>query len=109
MANLRIRYEEHKYRDNWMISIKAFVSKINGARYKVLLDLEEKKFYVRNENTKQFVKKSKSYGNIHVLKRNAREALRILGVEMGKEIRDRSFGVCPKGMTQDQFEKENNL
>lgn len=109
MANLRIRYEEHKYRDNWMISIKTFVSKINGARYKVLLDLEEKKYFVRNENTKQFVKRSKSYGNINVLKRNARDCLKSLGVEMGREVRDRSFGVCPKGMTQGKFEKENNL
>ena len=46
---------------------------------------------------------------MNVLKRNARARLKKLGVSIGREVRDRSFGVCKKGMTQEEFEKVNNL
>lgn len=102
----RIRYEKHEHRDNWVISIQKFVSKINGAKYKVLLDLENNTYNIRNERTKEFVVKSKSYGNLNVLKRNARGHLEKLGVQLNKEVRDRTFGICPKGYNQDQHENK---
>lgn len=101
---LRIRYEDHEHRENWVISIQKFVSKRNGAKYRVLLDMENKTYNIRNERTKEFIYKSKSYGNLNVLKRNARNQLEKLGVELNKEVRDRTFGICPKGYTQDKHE-----
>lgn len=105
----RIKYKERKDRENWMESHHVYVSEINGARYKVFLALDEMKYFIRNERTKEFTKKSKEYGNLNVLKRNARAALEKLGVNLGsKEIRDRQFGLCKKGYTQEKHEELQN-
>jgi hypothetical protein len=105
MANLRILYKEHDSRDGWLISISKFESG-RGAHYRVLLDLNEKQFYIRNEYSKEFVVKSVKYGNLNVLKRNARAALGKLGVAIGRECRNRTFGLCEKGTTQKKVIEE---
>ena len=107
----RIKYIEHKYRENSNISIKAYTSDSTGARYRIILDFDEMKYYIRNERTKEFVFKSKSYKNLNVLKRLAREELERFGVSLKKEVRDRTFGLCSKGYTQtkhERYSKENN-
>lgn len=107
MSN-RIRYQKHEHREDCLISVNVFQSQKNGANYRVVLDLKEMKYYIRNERIKVFIAKSKSYGNMNVLKRNARKRLQELGVNLGKkEVRNRTFGICEKGMTQDKWEKDN--
>ena len=104
----RIRYEKHPTKDNCVISIQKFVSDTTGAKYKIILDYNDNTYAIRNERNKEFVVKSKSYGNLNVLKRNARSSLEKLGVQLNKESRDRCFGLCEKNYTQEQWEKENN-
>ena len=103
----RIRYEKQPQRENTMISVQEFVSTKTGARYRVIIDMEEKTYKIRNERTKTFTVISKAYGNMNVLKSKARLNLEKLGVQLNKEIRDRTFGQCEKGMTQDKWEKDN--
>lgn len=108
---LRIRYKDHPTRDNCKISINEYISQRTGARYKVVLDFDEMMFSIRNERTKEFIFKSKKYGNLNVLKRNARSKLGDLGVKVGRESRDRTFGICSKNWNQDKqrkLNKENN-
>jgi hypothetical protein len=106
MKNLRIKYTEHLYRENHLISVKSFTSKSTGAIYKVLLDLDNYIYLIRNEKNKLFIFESKKYGNLNVLKRNARSKLKKLGVEIGKEIRIRTFGICKKGYTEEEHSKQ---
>ena len=82
----------------------AFTSSSTGASYRIVLNLEDMEYYIRNERTKEFVFKSKKYTNLNVLKRKARNELSRFGVQLGKESRDRQFGLCPKGMTQKKWE-----
>jgi len=110
--NERIRYTELKHKENHVISIREFISKKTGARYKVILDLENLLYMIRNERTKTFIKKGgDNINNLNVLKRTARKELASLGVEMSRESRDRTFGKVPKGMTQKKWEelKKKNL
>jgi len=102
----RIRYVEHKYRDNHKISGKHFVSASTGAKYRIILNLTDMEYYIRNERTKEYVYKSNTYTNMNVLKRNARARLERFGVPLERESRDRSFGLCSKGTTQTKWEKE---
>lgn len=104
---LRIRYKDHPTRENCVISINDFVSKKTGARYRVILDFNENNFSIRNERNKEFVFKSKNYGNLNVLRRNARAKLKDLGVAVGRESRNRCFGRCEKGFSQEKWRKEN--
>lgn len=97
---LRIRYKDHPTRENCVISINDFVSQRTGARYRVILDYNDKNFAIRNERTKQLVFKSKDYGNLNVLRRNARAKLKDFGVAVGRESRNRTFGRCEKGFTE---------
>lgn len=103
----RIRYKKHT-KENEMISQQIFVSQSRGARYRVVLDLKECAYKIRNERTKEFVVKSKTYGSSTVLKRVARKHLEKLGVVLSKESRDRTFGVVAKGYTQKKHEEEGN-
>lgn len=102
---LRIRYKDHPTRENCVISINDYVSQKSGARYRVVLDYNEINFAIRNERTKEFVFKSKNYGNLNVLRRNARAKLKDLGVYVGRESRNRTFGICEKNWTQDKQRK----
>jgi hypothetical protein len=103
----RIRYEDHETRENNLISVCTYISKTTGAKYRIVLDLNEMMYMIRNERDKVFIKKSKKYGNLNVLKRNARSALGKLGVALKRESRNRTFGLCDKGTTQDKWEKDN--
>ncbi len=105
----RIRYTKQPNRENCMISVQKFTSNSTGAKYKVVLDFNDNTFKIRNERTKEFIYKSKSYGNINVLKRNARKRLEKLGVSLDRAARDRTFGVCKKGYTQEEHETDRGV
>ena len=100
MSNLRIRYHEHKYKEGCVISGREFTSN-RGAKYRIILNLEAMEYYIRNERTREYVKKSSyPYTNLNALKGAARRALGKLGVDLKKESRYRTFGLCTKGETQ---------
>ncbi len=102
MRNIRIRYHEHKYKEGCVISGREFVSN-RGAKYRIILNLEAMEYYIRNERTKEYSKKSTyQYTNLNALKQAARRALEKLGVNLKKESRFRTFGLCNKGKTQEK-------
>jgi hypothetical protein len=105
MAGNRIRYVDHPTKDNCIISLNQYVSERTGAKYKIVLNLEEMIYGIRNERTKEFVFKSKQYTNLNVLKRTARSKLESFGVNLKRESRDRTFGICSKDYTQEKHEK----
>ena len=106
MAGQRIKYKDH-VKDGMLISRRTFISTTTGASYKVVLDLNEMKYKIRNERTKVFSVISKEYGNLNVLKRTARAHLEKLGVQLKRESRQRTFGRCNKGYTQADWERDN--
>ncbi len=106
MRNIRIRYHEHKYKEGCVISGREFVSN-RGAKYRIILNLEAMEYYIRNERTKEFVKKSTyPYTNLNALKGAARRALERLGVNLKKESRYRTFGLCDKNYSQEKHNSE---
>jgi hypothetical protein len=108
MAGQRVKYTEHKFKEGCKISVREYVSQSTGARYRSILDLGKMQYYIRNERTKTYVFVSDKIGNMNVLKRKARAELERFGVNLKKEIRDRQFGICPRGYSQEQHEKEND-
>ena len=107
----RVKYTSHKYKENHKISTKQFTSQSTGAKYRIILNLEDMQYYIRNERTKEYVYKSKVYTNLNVLKRVARAKIEKLGVNLKREVRDRTFGVVPAGTTQaswEQSQEEDN-
>jgi len=107
MSGNRIKYVDHKFKENYKISTRAYTSQSTGAKYRPILNLTDMEFYLRNERTKEYVFKSGSYTNLNVLKRNARAKLESFGVELQTESRDRTFGLVPSGMTQEKWEEIN--
>lgn len=105
----RIKYIDHKFRENSKISLRSYTSEKTGAKYRIVLDLNEMKYFIRNERTKEFVFKSKDYTNMNVLKRNARAELERFGVNLNRESRDRSFGLCKQGYNQQTHEMLEKL
>ena len=106
MSGNRIRYKKHPTKDDCLLSINSYVSKSTGARYKIVLDLEDMKFGIRNERNKEFTFKSKKYTNLNVLKRTARSKLESFGIDLSRESRDRTFGICDKGHNQHKEENK---
>ena len=104
MSGNRIKYIDHKFKKNHKITSKQFTSQKTGAKYRIVLNLDGMEYYIRNERTKEFIYKSKSYTNLNVLKRTARSKLEKLGVSLKREIRDRAFGQCAKGYNQKTHE-----
>lgn len=96
----RIRYIETEH-ENILISNKVFTSQSTGARYSVVLDLNNYTFRIRNENSKtNTVMGGENINNLNVLKRTAKKHLERLGVCFHDESRMRTFGLCEKGYTQ---------
>ena len=101
----RIRYQKQTKKYSTLISVQDFVSNKTGAKYKVILDVDNGIYKIRNERTKEFVVKSEAHSNMNVMKRKARAHLEKLGVSLSKESRDRTFGRCNKGYTQGEHEE----
>ena len=108
MSGNRIRYIDHPTKEDCLISLNEYVSKSTGARYKIVLNIKEMWYGIRNERSKEFSYKSKNYGNLNVLKRTARAKLEDLGVNLNRESRDRTFGRCREGYTQKIHEQKSN-
>jgi len=102
----RIRYQEEE--PGIFRSRKVFVSASTGARYKVLLDTNEMIFKIQNLNTMKFVYVGgENINNLNVLKRTAKGALeKKFGVSFEEEVRDRSYGLCKKGYSQEKHVKK---
>ena len=107
MSGNRIRYENHPTKEKCLVSLNQYVSERTGAKYKIVLNLDEMFYGIRNERTKEFIYKSKQYTNLNVLKRTARAKLESFGVNLSRESRDRTFGICEKNYTQEKHESEN--
>ena len=109
MSGNRVKYISHKYKKNHVISTRTFVSQSTGAKYRIILNFDDMEYYIRNERTKEFIYKSRTYTNLNVLKRVARAKLEKLGVSLKREIRDRQFGICEKGFSQSKLEAQQEL
>lgn len=103
MAGNRIRYKDTK-QEGIKESTRVFTSK-RGVRYKVRLDLNNMTYAIKNLNSENLIKGGENINNLNVLKQAARERLEELGVELATESRDRTFGLCIKGMTQEKHER----
>lgn len=108
MKGKRIRYKEHKIRENVLESIQVFTSEVNGARYKVRLDLNNNTYEIKNLSSEFIFRGGDSINNINVLKRAAKKRLEELGVSFQREERDRTFGLCNKGYNQKKHTEEGN-
>lgn len=87
----RIRYIEDKMRKR-LISMRKFKSEKNGAEYRVVLNLEDMTYGIKNLNKEMFVKSTKKDNkkppkHLHTLKRQAKKALESLGVRFSRELR----------------------
>lgn len=96
----RIRYKDHKSRENVLESIQTFTSSVNGALYKVRLDLNEFTYEIKNLRSEMIFRGGENITNLNVLKRAAKRRLEDLGVVFETEQRDRTFGLCRKGYNQ---------
>ena len=100
----RIQYIKTKNPDI-LTNKKPLVSN-KGLAYYIKLDTKELTYEILHVKSSQIIRTGgKSVNNMNVLKRNIKKDLIELGVPLGTEIRDRTFGVCKKGYTQDKHEK----
>lgn len=102
----RIRYKEHPTRENVVESVDTFTSEKTGARYRVRLDYNNNTYEIKNLRTERLIKGGENINNLNVLKRNAKAHLERLGVSFTTERRDRDFGLCEKGHTQQKHLEE---
>lgn len=82
----RIRYKEIS--PGILKTIKNLVSQKTGASYSITLYLDDKKFEIRNVNSRKIVKRGgKNINNLVCLKRAAKRTVARLGVVFEPEIR----------------------
>lgn len=97
--NCRIKYIQDENKPHLYHSKYEIIS-IRGSRYKVTLNLQEMTYIIRN------IKKRRNYTcdikitNLNVLKRKVKSHLTRLGCKFSMEIRNRTFGLCEKGYSQ---------
>lgn len=102
----RIRYKQIKNKENLYESIKTFISKSTGAIYRVRIDLDKKQYEIRNLTSFRAYYGGENINNLNVLKRKAKAHLESLGVVFSIEERNRTFGLCRKGYTQNKYMEE---
>ena len=98
----RIRYKKTKD-ENIVVSNKVLRSQRTGAEYLVYLDLENVTYKIKNINSENVHRGGENINNLNVLKRSVKSRLEGMGVVFEDEERFRSFGRCPKGMTQKKW------
>ena len=103
----RIRYIQSDRGENIVESTKILVSETTGARYKVYLDLENRTYAIKNIHSERLLKGGENINNMNVLKRTVKKRLSSMGVNFDNEVRDRSFGRCPKGYSQEIHENKD--
>ena len=94
----RIRYKE---KDGKLISVKPIFSK-KGSSYMIYIDIESKTYMIRNQLSLRSYTGGEKINNMNVLKRKVKAHLEQLGCVFGDESRNRSFGLCEKGYTQEK-------
>ena len=104
----RIRYKETK-EPGVVVSTKTYTSARTGAQYKVYLNLNDVTYKIKNVNSENVYRGGENINNLNVLKRNVKARLESMGVQFEGEERWRSFGLCPKGMTQEKWLKHKEL
>jgi hypothetical protein len=62
-------------------------------------------YSIINENTKERHRNTRKITNLNALKRSAKNRLIRLGVKFTREYRDRTFGRCDSGYTQEEHEE----
>lgn len=103
----RIKYNKTN-KDGILRSVKNFTS-VKGFTYYVKLYTDEKRYEILNIDSHNIVKRGGSPpNNMNVIKRNIKRDLRRLGVEFEIEKRDRTFGLCQKGYTQEKHSETNS-
>lgn len=102
----RIRYKKTD-KENIVVSNKVIRSQRTGAEYLVYLDLENVTYKIKNINSENVHRGGENINNLNVLKRSVKSRLEGMGVVFEEEERDRTFGRCPKGMTQKKWEQLN--
>ena len=106
----RIRYVK---KENKLVSLKEVVSQRTGAKYRVYIDLDSMTYMLRNSQTLRKYEGGTNINNLNVLKRTVKKHLEQLGCKFGKENRNRTFGLVPKGYSQEihkkSLEQEQNV
>lgn len=103
----RIRYTEKN--PGVFISKQTFKSQTTGAEYKIHLDTNNMIYKIQNMRELRFVSiGGENINNLNVLKRVAKRKLMDLGVNFNSEYRDRTFGLCNKGYTQEKHMETGN-
>lgn len=102
----RIRYKKTP-EENVVVSNKILRSERTGAEYLVYLDLKEVTYKIKNINSENVHRGGENINNLNVLKRSVKNRLEGMGVVFDDEERQRTFGRCPKGMTQEKWLEQN--
>lgn len=85
----RIRYKQSK-KEGILYSIRDFISRSTGAKYRVKIDLNNCTYLIYNLNSERSYHGGEGVNNTHVLKRHIKMHLGSLGVLFESEIRDNS-------------------
>jgi hypothetical protein len=102
----RIRYNKTD-KENIVVSNKILTSSRTGAEYLVYLDLENVNYKIKNINSENVHRGGDNINNLNVLKRSVKSRLERMGVSFEDEERDRTFGRCPKGYSQNLHEQKD--
>ena len=98
MEKQRIRYIK---KGDQLVSKNELYS-TKGSRYLVYLNLDTMTYLIRNSVSLRKYEGGEKINNLIVLKRVVKKHLAHLGVKFGKEVRARSFGLCPVGFTESE-------
>lgn len=94
----RIRYKPHPKKENALISDKLYT--VRGGIYRIEILLDSMTYRIVSSVNGDAYVSERSYTNYNVLLKKAKEKAFRLGIDMKQEIRNRTFGRCPKGYTQ---------
>lgn len=103
----RIRYE--KKGDKELISHP--ITSKKGSTYVVTVDLSTMTYIIRNQLSFRKYEGGKDINSLMVLKRKIKKHLAHLGCVFGKETRNRTFGRCDRGFSQQKHieQKKANI
>ena len=105
--NSRISYISIDGNEKLKVS-KSFIISNRGTRYKVFLDLEKMEYRIHNALKRRWYTGKNKINNINVLKRAAKRHLLRLGCRFKEEVRNRTFGICEKGYSQQKHINRQN-
>lgn len=106
--NSRIKYIQDPNNPDILVSKYEIVSARYGSRYKVFLNLKDMTFRIRNLEKRRNYDFDLKLTNLNVLKKAAKRELIRLGCSFKLEIRNRSFGLCEKGYTQQKHKQKTD-